>query len=65
LRQAPAVVDMALFDVKGQSVRQVRKVAHEGEIDLNGLLPGVYVLRLKGERGWTAGRKVVVVRRGN
>ncbi|NUN99469.1 MAG: discoidin domain-containing protein [Saprospiraceae bacterium] len=62
LRQAPAVVDLALFDAKGQLVRQLQKAAPEGKIDVNGLLPGVYVLRLKGPQGWMEGRKVVVVR---
>lgn len=62
LRQAPTVFSLEFFDAKGQSVRQIQKAQPEGKIDLNGLLPGVYVLRLKGARGWIASRKVVVVR---
>jgi len=56
---------MALFDLLGRQVRMVRPDAdagrHEAQIDVSGLSPGVYFLRLTTERA-TKTRRLTVMR---
>lgn len=61
-----ADVELALYDLSGRRVATVARGwlppgAHEVECDVSALAPGVYVYRLEAA-GWTAAKKMVVVR---
>jgi hypothetical protein len=63
---AAQTVTLELVDLLGRRVRETAlgpqaAGAHDVEIDLGGLRPGLYVLRLRGDAGAEATRRVVVV----
>lgn len=64
---ASQVVTLELIDLLGRRVRSVEigrqaAGAHDVRIDTGGLRPGLYVLRLRGDAGAEAMRRIVVVR---
>ena len=64
---APQAVTLELIDLLGRRVRSAelgRQAAgmHDVGIDTGGLRPGLYVLRLRGDAGAEATRRVVVLR---
>jgi hypothetical protein len=64
---APQTVALELIDLLGRRVRETElgpqpAGAHDIQLDLDGLRPGLYVLRLRGDAGAKATRRVVVVR---
>jgi len=63
----PQTVTLELIDLLGRRVRETElgpqpAGEHDVRIDLGGLRPGLYVLRLRGDAGAEATRRVVVVR---
>jgi hypothetical protein len=63
----PQTVTLELIDLLGRRVRETElgpqpSGAHDLRLDLGGLRPGLYVLRLRGDAGAKATRRVVVVR---
>ena len=64
---APQAVTLELIDVLGRRVRSVEMGpqaagARDVRLDLDGLRAGLYVLRLRGDAGAEAARRIVVVR---
>lgn len=64
---APQTVTLELIDLLGRRVRSAElgrqtAGAHDVQIDTGGLRPGLYVLRLRGDAGAVATRRVVVMR---